>query len=206
MANNCFNHIIFSEITSDNKEKLKAWLKTYSDFSYMNDWVNSIVPEEHQLTPNWDKGGDPYQYGGRWFEFGDVDSLYEDEDSLTIQGDSAWNPMLGMCKVLSKILDCSVNIEYEESGCDFSGYANYEKGNVTEKWAGTYLEGKYVMGDGLYAICDEATYIVDEYDETEIQIWMKDCKTFMSEKDYKELEDHVKERKEKKLNRQNQNV
>ena len=109
--------------------------------------------------------------------------------------------MLGMCRILSKIFDCEICIEYSESGIDFSGSALYAQGNQKESWEGTYNEGQYVLGDGLSYILEEASFRVDECNNEEVADFMKECKSFMEKSDYKELTEHIKERRNKKKER-----
>ncbi len=173
MANSCNNSININLLTKENKEKIVQWLKTYDKFNYLNDWVNSIISEKNQLTPNFDKDGDPYLYGGRWFDF-DADECENnaDDQNICIQGDSAWSPMLGMCQALSKEFQCEINIEYEESGCDFGGENQYTNGELNVIFEGTYREYQYYCS-GLEYLESDTDHIEDleELKESE-KVWL----------------------------------
>jgi len=189
MANNCSNTINISGLTKENKEKIVQWLKTYDKFRYLNDWVNSIISEENQLTPNFDKGGDPYQYGGRWFDF-DPDEAENngDDENICIYGDSAWSPMEGMCEALSKEFQCEINIEFEEGGCDFGGETNYVNGDKEEIFNGTYREYQYYCS-GLEYMESDSECVDDLETLKEIE---KDWLTICDLKEQDEVKAHFK--------------
>ena len=169
MANHCYNHIEITNVNSVEIEKIKKWIKTYKDFNYLNDWVNSIIDIEHQLTPNHEENGDPREYGARWF---DVCNLNETEDSITISGDSAWSPMTGLCKALSSQFECDIQIDFQESGCDFGGQDYYSCGNKSINFEGSYRE--YLYWNEGYDVVENENSWVETVEELEdcVKEWL----------------------------------
>lgn len=169
MANHCYNYIIITEINSVKITKIKEWIKTYDDFDYLNDWVNSIIDIEHQLTLNYEENEDPRKYGARWF---DVYNLNETEDSITISGDSAWSPMTGLCKALSSQFECNIQIDYYEGGCDFGGQDYYSCGNKSINFEGSYRE--YLYWHEGYDVVENENSWVETVEELEdcVKEWL----------------------------------
>lgn len=170
MANHCYNCIEITNINSMEIEKIKKWIETYEDFNYLNDWVNSIIEKEHQLTPNYEENEEPREYGARWFE---VLIVTETQDSLIFKGESAWSPMLGLCKALSNQFKCNIQIDFQESGCDFGGQNFYSSGNETINFEGTYKE--YVYWNEGYDVVEIESEWVETAEELEdcVTDWLK---------------------------------
>jgi hypothetical protein len=197
MANNCYNRIEIVNLTDEAMQKIIDWAGTYEKFNYVNDWVNSLISKENQLTPNYDQGGDPYEYGTKWFDFEiDVDEQY---NILVLTGDTAWSPLEGMCKAISKEFNCLVMIEFEESGCNFGGETHYINGIEDEIFNGTYREYQYYC-TGLEYLESDTEWIdeLEVLDETE-KDWLKIC----TKKEEEEVKNHFKELREELLKKEN---
>ena len=130
MANHCYNWITIT----GNKDSLKELIKKceqpeveketlfYSTFHKLFPLTNKFYPGAHE-----DDHFDVYEeYGSKWFDLGcDHD---EDWSYVNIWGDSAWSPVEALCQKLSAAYGVDIRIEYEEPGCDFGGYSEYENG------------------------------------------------------------------------------
>ena len=151
MANYCWNNMLISQIKPEDIECIQTWIKTYDNFSYLKDWVHSLITEENRLDVEADVFKLPY--GGRWFDINDID---EDENYMHISGDSAWSPMIGLAQAISKEFQCDVSIDYEESGCDFGGQSVFENGELTQEYQGTYWMYNYdFCGEGIDFLISE---------------------------------------------------
>jgi hypothetical protein len=134
MANYCYNYIVFK---GANVGKLKEAFGLYKQTEYFDDFVHLATGK-----PIEDKK-DPYRYGTRWFEF---ETELVDSETLVVSGDSAWSPVEGMTQAFCEHFSVSARIEFEESGCDFGGYTEYdEQGNVTDSLTTTYAEWSYIQ-------------------------------------------------------------
>jgi hypothetical protein len=146
MANHCYNWIEI-EFKKKDFKKLKNWLNNYESFDYLCDWVNFIISEKNRLSQNYAEEGKSHSYGGRWFDY-----TWEERSSIIyINGDSAWSPMDGMCKAISKEFECTVRINYEEPSCDFGGEIHYVNGEENIIFIGSYNQYQYYL-DGIYAM------------------------------------------------------
>ena len=196
MANHCWNGISISRLNKEKVDKILSWLKSYEDFSYMNDWVESIISEEYRLTK---ENSDNYVYGGRWFDFG-VDEHSDTE--IRLSGDSAWSPMLGLCQVLSKEFECKVEIQFEESGADFGGEFHFDNGQQDILYDGSYSGYQY-YADGIDRVIENYEWLDDDIAYTDdYKVALADVKEFLTEEDLAKFREafifHDKEYKIKK--------
>ena len=134
MANNCYN---FIEINGSEEE-----IKDFAKLLELND------TQEH--------GGDVYENllnefcngeigeNSKWFDL-ESDQIEGDNEYLRVSGDSAWAPSLDLfVKISEKYPSFKIRYEYEEMGCDFSGWADIENGQMQDNCFG-YWEGLVVM-------------------------------------------------------------
>ena len=147
MANHCYNFVDFigepSSLHKLNKrlERItKQQLKQeYTDKglaipSYMEDtaWINGA--NAHQLLFKKENQGnfDVYdEYGSKWFEC--HFQYNEDDNNLTMQGDSAWSPMLPLFSKICKKYKVNCEGNYGESGMDFAGeFVMDQDGNIED--------------------------------------------------------------------------
>ena len=132
MANNCYNYIDIKGNAEDIKSLSELLKKDESrgQDSGCDIYMNLI----HVFG---DFGND-----AKWLDIY-VDN--ETETSLTITGDSAWCPCLELFTAISKKFPSLViRYEYEEMGCDFSGWADIENGECTDHCF-DYWEGQLEM-------------------------------------------------------------
>lgn len=106
----------------------------------------------------------------RWF---DIQTAEDDDiESLTLYGDSAWTPCLGIFTSISKKYPSfRIRYTYDESGCDFAGNADIENGNCDDHCF-NYWKG-LIENEGE----DEAVelFCMNELDEYESIEELLDC-------------------------------
>lgn len=150
MANNCYNFITIN----GNENEIKEFSKLL-EISNENQQEDGFDTYQNLVTifKNGNIGND-----GRWF---DIYINDQDENSITISGDSAWTPCFELLTAISeKFESFEIRYEYFEPGCDFAGWAEVNQGNCNDNCFG-YWEGKVKIDreDALYdAICNELDY------------------------------------------------
>mgnify|MGYP001600536406 CR=1 FL=1 len=83
----------------------------------------------------------------KWFDLLTEEDT-EDCGYLRISGDSAWSPSLTLFTAISeRYPSFKIRYEYEEMGCDFSGWADIENGEMQDHTFG-YWEGLVEMDKG----------------------------------------------------------
>lgn len=178
MANNCNNWITLNGNVSEIKEFSKLL----------------------EIGENQENGYDIYanlcnEFGksendGRWF---DISVTNENENEMTISGDSAWCPCLELfTKISEKYPSFEIHYEYEEPGCDFAGFADISEGNCNDNQF-TYWEGKAV-NDYDYAFqsaFEDVSCYCDE-DETEEAFIDSDLYKAFKPEEQKELLEEFK--------------
>lgn len=148
MANYCWNwiHITGSE---QNIKKIKKIIESNEDGFWAQNY--SLLLEKPELK--WEDTNnlsDVYdEWGSKWFtpyihEYELEEGINDNTSYIVISGDSAWSPMIPLCKKLSEHYNAYITIEYEEPGCDFGGKSYFVKGNLIEKQEYTYLEWQYI--------------------------------------------------------------
>ena len=71
------------------------------------------------------------KYGTKWdVPMNEIDPSIVNDTELSFAFATAWSPPVGFCQMLSKKYGVKVRIEYDESGCDFAGYAEYNNGEL----------------------------------------------------------------------------
>lgn len=131
MANNCQNYI---EITG-NKSQLKKLAKDLELDSKSGCDTGYDIYENLRHKYKKNLGDD-----ARWF---DIDASVQ-EDNISISGDSAWCPCLELFTEISKVFPkLKIKYNYEEMGCDFSGWADIENGDCNDNcfkyWKGIII-------------------------------------------------------------------
>lgn len=131
MANNCYNHITIN----GNKRNIATFSKLLNSYKILTNNNGTEMYGEliREFTSDEDEFDTP-----RWF---DMEIIDEDENCIIISGDSAWSPCLDLFKIISeRYKSLQIRYEYEEMGCDFSGWADISKGECSDN------EFKYWQG------------------------------------------------------------
>jgi len=136
MANHCYNFVAFT----GNEKKLKqlvsslektrlVFMETERELHEGNVWIYGLNahiilssrPPEKNAEGNYTL--DVYdEYGSKWFDCDwEVTKVDGKLECVTLQGDSAWSPMLPLFEKIAKRLKLNGEGNYEESGMDFAG-------------------------------------------------------------------------------------
>lgn len=136
MANYCYNKITIKGEQGAIREMLSFTFGEKENAPFHFDTI-SPVPEE--LSGNPDLG-----YWWRLDHWGTRSgpmelSIETFPHQTVVEFDTAWSPAVGIVEELAKKFpNLTFIIQYEESGCDFSGARKYENGELVRE-----LEGRY---------------------------------------------------------------
>lgn len=186
MANNCYNYI---HVEGRKEEILKLKNKFSNNLLEKDKGRDGGMLDLVSLT-NWKEGCDIYKLAGtKWF---DVDIEQTDDETLIISGDTAWSPALELFVMLSKEFQAlKITYDYEESGCDFGGWAEISNGEIEDN-SYTFWEYKFKR-DYSFACeiaVDEIKYLIEDGLESEIQ--SHSIARHISKKDLKEIVKDIK--------------
>jgi hypothetical protein len=136
MANHCYNFVAFTgnekglkQLVSSLEKTRLVFMETERELHESNVWIYGLNahiilssrPPEKNAEGNYSL--DVYtEYGSKWFDCDwqvtEVDGKIE---CVTLQGDSAWSPMLFLFEKIAKRLKLNGEGNYEEPGMDFAG-------------------------------------------------------------------------------------
>lgn len=135
--------------------------------------------------------GDVEDWGSKWQVFSNIE-YYHGDNSMLIEGYSAWNPAEGLWKKVSKDFNLSIECEYSERGNDFAGFVCWSDGDETNREEMTYFE--YLIDNDYEFFWEEIGYQC-EYDELESVISsLGSVYETLTEDEKERLEDLHKER------------
>jgi hypothetical protein len=134
MANHCYNYAVFSG-TKEQISKLNNRLSYLRDEIHKKEYTEKGLEIPSYLATNlvsfysenfpklflqkWNRSEDVYEkFGSRWFE---CEWILDDEEHLTIMGDSAWSPVLPLFEKICKHYNLKAYGNYEEPGMNFAG-------------------------------------------------------------------------------------
>lgn len=179
MANNCYNYIQISGSAEEIKE-FRSILKSKDKQESGTDIYFNLKAYFNASTGN----------DGRWFEINTHEE--ENETEIIISGDSAWTPCLTLFTVISeKFQSFVIRYEYDESGCDFSGWADIQKGFCNNHQF-TYWKGLFERDGEDDTLCFIITNEIECYD-TEEELKEADFFGLFSKESQKELIQNWKE-------------
>lgn len=154
MANNCSNSITFSgnnEILKKIEEKFNA-LKS-EGLNYEN--YHKLFESDMDMS-DYDFSDD----SPKWYHPDDI--MFNDDNTLYINGDSAWSPVTELVGLLSEKYKVSANIIYDEQGANFAGEQSYnEKGICISEEECSYWEWQLKIGN----FYDEFAYLVEDFND-----------------------------------------
>ena len=128
MANNCDNRL---ELSGD-PENLKRLYDSLNgkDSLHLDSYSTLFESVE-----------DNYSWGSKWQQL-EVE-YYDGEESMSIYGDSAWGPAIGLWKKVSKDYQLAIELKYSEPGSDIAGVMSWEDGVLIDENEMTYMEYLY---------------------------------------------------------------
>jgi len=179
MANHCWNWVLI-EGDNDTLDLLENRMQDYDKFNNLTDWTNHILGEERYSYPE----DSPYDVvGTRWWDI-DWDAMDRDNQSMTIQGDSAWSPPIHLMELLAKEFDLNILIEFEEGGNDFGGYCKYDKTGQLEDHSVPYNQWTYEQDRNMFMEHFNFNVQSDDYETIQDVI---DDHDFVTKKDLIEM-------------------
>jgi len=174
MANHCYNFVEFIGDPSS-LHKLNKRLERISKQQLKEDYLDKGLPVPgYKQDVVWLNGSNTHEllfkkqptsnfdvyeeYGSKWFE---CNFQYnEEDDNLTIQGDSAWSPMLPLFSSLCKKYKVRCAGNYAESGMDFAGEFEIDTDGYLEDNEMTYR--KYEAKNNPESFWDQVIYEIEE--------------------------------------------
>lgn len=203
MANHCWNFAEFVG-TSDMLKRMCLYLqKAREEYLKIDESERVSHLDDNQVwlwAGNYSKvlnvrnelkqvGFDVYQsYGSKWFdcvwEINYLDDTKKEIDTVSLQGSSAWSPVLPFFIKLCKKYGLSAEGDYEEPGMDFAGtFKINNKGELTEEQL-TYRE--YMRKYQFDAFWEQVIYEIEEGYFTSLEDVYKEfenCEEPLSESD-----------------------
>lgn len=175
MANSCSNNII---VNGPEKDLLKfnKWFVRWIDKDSYLDMAPLLKIKPEEVS---DKAG------CKWFQ----PNIEFNEDSININGNSAWAPPLMLFTLISKKYPTlEFECDFEEMGNDFGGWAIIKDGvcpiNEFSYWDYQFLRNK---NDALEMIYSEIQYAIDEKEEM-LENNLKDIvKKYLNETEFLEF-------------------
>jgi len=156
MANYCWNSVII-EGDSTVLAKLETLFNTYDDSDYLVDWGNTFFPYMADKPTH-----DEYTYyGTKWWEF---TCTLTSDNTLQIDGDSAWGPPLKLVELISSFYSVNCKIQFSEPGSGFAGKYEWDSGTLIENTDYNYAQYIYEEEDGLDSLIREYLYEADAID------------------------------------------
>lgn len=156
MANYCYNWVSFTG-DKDVLDLLQTKFETYeSHEGTFSDWCDKFFTDKREEKE--DAFDELYNYGTKWWDF-EIDR--RGYDNLLVMGSSAWSPPQEFLRRLSEEYAVKIYGDYEESGSDYGGYAEYENG-VMDDHCFPYREWMYINSNEQFF--HQLEYEVEYYD------------------------------------------
>lgn len=192
MPNWCNN---FIEIQGDKKTitKLSRIIKdsNNSDDNSRGVFAALIGTKPFVTAEDYDKGA-WYDANSSWFgtkwdiSYDEYNFTFNDE-SISIQCETAWSPPIPFLATLCNMYGVSGVITYDEGGCDFAGRTTIDnEGNIVEEEDYTYNEGLYVLDNESFWSNLESNIEYYADDNTPVEEFVSQY-DFVSDEDKEEI-------------------
>jgi hypothetical protein len=192
MPNWCNN---FIEIQGDKKTitKLSRIIKdsNNSDDNSRGVFAALIGTKPFVTAEDYDKGA-WYDANSSWFgtkwdiSYDEYNFTFNDE-SISIQCETAWSPPIPFLATLCNMYGVSGVITYDEGGCDFAGRTTIDnEGNIVEEEDYTYNEGLYVLDNESFWSNLESNIEYYAGDNTPVEEFVSQY-DFVSDEDKEEI-------------------
>ena len=192
MANNCYNYVTF-EGSNESLRKLQDKFDRYGDCKYFTefgDFVLDLSEIDNNAWMNSVRKDHPYDYGTKWWDFEIHERDYFKDEDMTISGDSAWSPPIGLIEQICKKYKLTAEMEYEEGGMDFAGFVTVGHTGVIMHREMTAHQYYYESDTGNWI--ENLSYNYDGADEDEIA-QIRENHTYASKGDIDLLIEAIKE-------------
>lgn len=154
MANDCWNKVVITG-SDETLQKIKTRFESSENGVFTMDNYNTLFDSD---VSDMDKE----DFGSKRF----TPSVTLDDNELTISGDSAWSPMIGLFERICSDYKVEATLDYDEMGYDFAGRVSWNsKGIETEYCEWTYWEKEYLFNEGNF--WEEMNFRYDNYDTFE---------------------------------------
>lgn len=192
MPNWCNN---FIEIQGD-KKTIKKLSRIIKDSNNPDDASRGVFAALIGTKPfvtaeDYDKGAwyeaNNSWFGTKWDISYDEHSFTFEDESISIQCETAWSPPIPFLATLCEMYGVSGVITYDEGGCDFAGRTTIDnEGNIVEEEDYTYNEGLYVLDNESFWMNLESNieYYADE--ETPVDEFISNY-DYVSDEDKEEI-------------------
>ena len=185
MANHCNNYATLYGSKESIQEVIKRINKHTNNLTHVLWW--DTFHKVLDLPIN--EENDVYElFGSKWFE---VSIQNEEDNEVTIYGESAWSPMLPFWKKLSEKFNLKIQGDFDESGCDFGGFFLVDNGEMIDEKHFNYISYRYIE-EGIDGVCDELNFY-DHLEQEEIIKVLDSAKGVMSYGSYTECLEYIKE-------------
>jgi hypothetical protein len=196
MPNWCNNYIT---ITGDERS-ISVLTKTINSIpEHERDNSNvfeTLIGREPEITDeNYNNGGwydsNISWFGTKWdVSYNDCQFQYT-EDCIIMMPQTAWSPPIGFGIRLHEQYGVNVELQYEESGCDFCGRTTIENQTVIDEDY-TFLKGKYILDNEAfwYEVESCIEYSLDS--EETVEEFMSSFH-FVDEQDFNEIKEMYEE-------------
>jgi hypothetical protein len=192
MPNWCNN---FIEIQGDKKTitKLSRIIKDSNnpDDNSRGVFAALIGTKPFVTAEDYDKGA-WYDANSSWFgtkwdiSYDEYNFTFNDE-SISIQCETAWSPPIPFLATLCNMYGVSGVITYDEGGCDFAGRTTIDnEGNIVEEEDYTYNEGLYVLDNESFWSNLESNIEYYAGDNTPVEEFVSQY-DFVSDEDKEEI-------------------
>lgn len=171
MPNYCNNHAnIYGSV-----EKIKAIADVINSNSEKG-LFESLVPECEDWGCKWD-----VSIRGAYIDIHD--------EEILISFETAWNSPINFFVEMAKKYKVSVNVLYDESGCDFAGEADIDEEGGLDDRCYTYLEGLYQRGSDMFydEVRSQLDYLFEDNDEPPTKEYVEEWLHFMNQEELIEL-------------------
>lgn len=190
MPNWCSNYIT---ITGD-KKSIQLLTRVLEDIPQekRSDSIifETLIGREPEMSETEYQNGGWYNanigwFGTKWDVSYNECQFQFTEDSIIMMPETAWSPPIGFGVRLHEKYGVNVELQYEESGCDFCGRTTIENQNIVEEDY-SFLEGKYILDNEAfwYEVDSDIEYAMDS--DTSIDEFLERF-SFVSEDDYNEI-------------------
>jgi hypothetical protein len=139
------------------------------------------------------------EWGTKWDVSYNEANIECDTTCITMQMSTAWSPPIGFGSTLSKRYNVEVELQYEESGCDFAGKTTCRPDGTIDEEDYGYLEGLYHLDrEQFWMEIQSSIESFIEDDDASLDKFLEEYEfTYVDEKDLEE----IKEIYEKEYNR-----